>query len=74
MNNLKIIYEDNHIIVVEKIPNIPSQGDKTGDIDMLEIIKKYIKEKYNKPGNVYLWLVHRLDRPVGRGYGICKNI
>lgn len=65
MNNLKIIYEDNHIIVVEKIPNIPSQGDKTGDIDMLEIIKKYIKEKYNKPGNVYLGLVHRLDRPVG---------
>lgn len=74
MNNLKIIYEDNHIIVVEKIPNIPSQGDKTGDIDMLEIIKKYIKEKYNKTGNVYLGLVHRLDRPVGRGYGICKNI
>ena len=74
MNNLKIIYEENHIIVVEKIPNIPSQGDKTGDIDMLEIIKKYIKEKYNKPGNVYLGLVHRLDRPVGRGYGICKNI
>ena len=74
MNNLKIIYEDNHIIVVEKIPNIQSQGDKTGDIDMLEIIKKYIKEKYNKPGNVYLGLVHRLDRPVGRGYGICKNI
>ena len=65
MNNLKIIYEDNHIIVVEKIPNIPSQGDKTGYIDMLEIIKKYIKEKYNKPGNVYLGLVHRLDRPVG---------
>lgn len=74
MNNLKIIYEDNHIIVVEKIPNIPSQADKTGDTDMLEIIKKYIKEKYNKPGNVYLGLVHRLDRPVGRGYGICKNI
>ena len=65
MNNLKIIYEDNHIIVVEKIPNIPSQGDKTADIDMIEIIKKYIKEKYNKPGNVYLGLVHRLDRPVG---------
>jgi 23S rRNA pseudouridine1911/1915/1917 synthase len=41
---------------------------------MLEIIKKYIKEKYNKPGNVYLGLVHRLDRPVGRSYGICKNI
>lgn len=65
MQNLKVIYEDNHIIVVEKIPNIPSQADKTGDIDMLTIVKQYIKEKYNKPGNVYLGLVHRLDRPVG---------
>ena len=65
MQKLKIIYEDNHIIVVEKPPNIPSQSDKTGDMDMLTIIKKYIKEKYNKPGNVYLGLVHRLDRPVG---------
>lgn len=65
MENLKILYEDNHIIVVEKKPNIPSQADKTEDIDMLTIIKNYIKEKYNKPGNVYLGLVHRLDRPVG---------
>ena len=65
MQDLKIIYEDNHIIVVEKTPNIPSQADKTGDIDMITIIKQYIKEKYNKPGNVYLGLVHRLDRPVG---------
>ena len=65
MQNLKIIYEDNHIIVVEKKPNIPSQADKTEDIDMLTIIKEYIKGKYNKPGNVYLGLVHRLDRPVG---------
>ena len=65
MNKLKVIYEDNHIIVVEKPVNIPSQGDKTGDIDMLTIIKAYIKEKYNKPGNVYLGLIHRLDRPVG---------
>ena len=65
MEELKVIYEDNHIIVVEKPVNIPSQGDKTGDIDMLTIIKGYIKEKYNKPGNVYLGLVHRLDRPVG---------
>ena len=65
MQNLKVIYEDNHIIVVEKKPNIPSQSDKTGDIDMLTIVKEYIKEKYNKPGNVYLGLVHRLDRPVG---------
>jgi len=62
---MKILYEDNHIIVVEKMPNIPSQGDKTGDTDMLTLIKEYLKEKYNKPGNVYLGLVHRLDRPVG---------
>lgn len=61
---LKVIYEDNQIIVVEKTPNIPSQGDKTADISMLEIVKEYIKEKYKKPGNVYLALVHRLDRPV----------
>lgn len=65
MQNLKVIYEDNHIIVVEKPVNIPSQGDKTGDMDMLNIIKDYLKEKYNKLGNVYLGLVHRLDRPVG---------
>ena len=65
MENLKVLYEDNHIIVVEKPVNIPSQGDKTGDIDMLTIIKQYIKEKYQKPGEVYLGLVHRLDRPTG---------
>lgn len=65
MIHLKILYEDNHIIVVEKPPNIPSQGDKTEDEDMLTIIKKYLKEKYQKPGNVYLGLIHRLDRPVG---------
>ena len=62
---MKVIYEDNHIIVVEKMINVPSQADKTEDEDMLSIIKKYLKEKYNKPGNVYLGLVHRLDRPVG---------
>jgi 23S rRNA pseudouridine1911/1915/1917 synthase len=65
MKELNVIYEDNHIIVVEKQPNIPSQGDKTNDIDMLSIVKEYIKSKYQKPGNVYLGLVHRLDRPVG---------
>jgi len=65
MNKLNILYEDNHIIVAEKIPNVPSQADKTNDIDMLTLIKEYIKEKYKKPGNVYLGLVHRLDRPVG---------
>lgn len=65
MQKLNVIYEDNHIIVVEKPVNIPSQGDKTGDIDMLTLVKRYIKEKYNKLGEVYLGLVHRLDRPVG---------
>ena len=65
MQKLDVLYEDNHIIVVEKPVNIPSQGDKTGDVDMLTIIKEYIKEKYQKNGNVYLGLVHRLDRPVG---------
>lgn len=65
MQELKVLYEDNHIIVVRKNPNIPSQADKTEDSDMLTIIKEYLKGKYNKPGNVYLGLVHRLDRPVG---------
>lgn len=65
MQDLKVLFEDNHIIVVEKKPNIPSQGDKTGDVDMLTLVKQYVKEKYNKPGNVYIGLVHRLDRPVG---------
>lgn len=65
MSNINVLYEDNHIIVVEKPTNIPSQGDKTGNIDMLQLVKQYIKEKYHKPGDVYLGLVHRLDRPVG---------
>ena len=64
MNKLKILYEDNHIIVVFKEANILSQADDTRDKDLLTIVKQYIKEKYNKPGNVYLGLVHRLDRPV----------
>jgi 23S rRNA pseudouridine1911/1915/1917 synthase len=62
---LKVLYEDNQIIVVEKLPNIPSQADKTNDIDCLTLVKNYVKEKYNKPGDVYIGLVHRLDRPVG---------
>ena len=65
MQKLKVLFEDNHIIVVEKTNNIPSQADKTGDMDMLTIVKEYIKEKYHKPGEVYLGLVHRLDRPTG---------
>ncbi len=60
--DIKIIYEDNHLLVVVKPAGIPSQADKTGDVDMLTLLKEYIKEKYNKPGDVYLGLVHRLDR------------
>ena len=62
---LNILYEDNHVIVVIKPYNILSQGDSTGDSSIMDMIKGYIKEKYHKPGNVYLGLVHRLDRPVG---------
>lgn len=64
MNNLKVLYEDNHVIVVIKPRNVLSQADNTHGLDMLTIVKQYLKEKYNKPGNVYLGLVHRLDRPV----------
>ena len=63
--SLNILYEDNHIIVVEKPAGVLSQGDRTGDPDLLTLIKNYIKVKYNKPGNVFLGLVHRLDRMVG---------
>lgn len=62
---MKIIFEDNHLLVVEKPVNIPSQQDESGDPDMLTLLKEDIKQRYNKPGNVFLGLVHRLDRPVG---------
>lgn len=62
---IKIIYEDNHILVVEKPINRLVQADSTNDLDLLTELKDYLKKKYNKPGNVYLGLVHRLDRPVG---------
>jgi 23S rRNA pseudouridine1911/1915/1917 synthase len=62
---IKIIYEDNHLLIVEKPVNVLSQSDDTGDPDLLSILKQDIKERYNKPGEVYLGLVHRLDRPVG---------
>ena len=62
---IKPVYEDNHLLVVEKPVNMPVQGDASGDMDLLTACKAYIKEKYHKPGEVYLGLVHRLDRPVG---------
>ena len=64
-NNMNILYEDNHIIVVEKPCNIPVQEDESKDNDLLTMVREYIRVKYNKPGNVYVGLVHRLDRPVG---------
>lgn len=65
---MKVIFEDNHLLVIEKPVNIPMQEDNSKDEDLLSLCKEYIKEKYNKPGNVYLGLVHRLDRPVS---GVC---
>ncbi len=62
---LNVIYEDNHIIVVEKPAGIPIQADISGDMDMYTLVRNYIREKYNKPGNVFVGIVHRLDRPVG---------
>ncbi len=62
---IDILYEDNHIIVVKKPFNVPSQKDSSNDECMVDIIKNYIKEKYEKSGNVYVGLIHRLDRPTG---------
>jgi 23S rRNA pseudouridine1911/1915/1917 synthase len=62
---VKILYEDNHLIAVFKKPTDLSQSDKTGDSPLVSEVKKYIAEKYNKPGNVFLGIIHRLDRPVG---------
>ncbi len=63
--SIPILYEDNHLLIVEKPVNVPVQEDRTGDDDLLSILKQDLKVRYNKPGNVYLGLVHRLDRPVG---------
>jgi len=65
---MKVIYEDNQLLIVEKPVNVPMQEDSSKDEDLLSMAKEYIRKKYRKPGNVYLGLVHRLDRPVG---GIC---
>lgn len=62
--NLQVIYEDNHLIAINKRPGDIVQGDKTGDAPLSEVVKEYIKTKYNKPGNVYLGVTHRLDRPT----------
>ncbi|MFO7790172.1 MAG: RNA pseudouridine synthase, partial [Bacteroidales bacterium] len=59
-----VVYEDNHLLVINKPAGMLVQGDKTGDLSVLDLYKSWIKEKYNKPGNVFLGLVHRIDRPV----------
>lgn len=63
-DNLQVLFEDNHLIVVNKRPGDIVQGDKTGDLPLSEVVKAYIAEKYNKPGAVFLGVVHRLDRPT----------
>lgn len=62
---MQVVYEDNHLLIVNKKPGEIVQGDKTGDRPLAETLKIWLKEKYNKPGNVFLGVVHRLDRPVG---------
>ncbi|TDT45420.1 23S rRNA pseudouridine1911/1915/1917 synthase [Maribacter spongiicola] len=64
IGNLQVLFEDNHLIVINKRPGDIVQGDKTGDLPLSETVKGYIKKKYDKPGNVYLGVVHRLDRPT----------
>ena len=61
---ITVLYEDNHLIAVYKPSGVLTQGDKTGDFSIMDGVKKYLKEKYHKPGNVFLGLLHRLDRPV----------
>ncbi len=60
----RVLYEDNHLIIVNKLPSEIVQGDKTGDTPLSEIVKTYIKEKYQKPGNVFTGVIHRIDRPA----------
>lgn len=63
--NERILYEDNHLLIVNKLPGEIVQGDKTGDFPLVEAVREYLKVTYNKPGNVFCGLVHRIDRPVG---------
>ncbi len=71
--DLQIVYEDNCLLVVVKPYNVPVQADESGDADMLSMLKQYLVEKYNKPGDAYLGLVHRLDRPTGGVMVFAKN-
>ena len=74
MDELTILHEDNHVIVVLKPQGVPTCGDESGDDSLLEQVRRYIKETYNKPGNVYVGLVHRLDRPTGGVMVFAKTI
>lgn len=73
MDDVTVLYEDNSVLVVVKPQNIPSQADQSGDLDLLSLLKDYVKQKYNKPGDVYLGLVHRLDRPTGGVMVFARN-
>ena len=68
-----ILFEDNHLLVVNKKAGLLVQGDKTGDITLIEIAKEYIREKYNKPGNIFIGLSHRIDRPASGIVILCKT-
>ncbi len=70
---MDVLYEDNHIIIVNKLPGEIVQGDKTGDTPLVEIVKEWLKTKYDKPGNVFCGVVHRLDRPVGGAVVFAKT-
>ena len=69
----RVLYEDNHLLVINKLPSEIVQGDKTGDVCLLEDVQEYIKVKYDKPGNVYAGLVHRIDRPVSGAVVFAKT-
>ena len=70
---MTVVYEDNHIIIVNKTASEIVQGDKTGDTPLSETVKLYLKEKYQKPGNVFIGVTHRLDRPVKRSCCFCQD-
>lgn len=79
MNNIKqqsplsVLYEDNHLLIINKPPGLLVQGDKTGDTPLIDLAKAYIKEKYQKPGKVFLGVVHRLDRPTSGAIVLARN-
>ncbi|MDY5730873.1 MAG: RluA family pseudouridine synthase [Eubacteriales bacterium] len=70
---LDVVYEDNHLLIVHKPANVLSQGDNTNDINMVTLAKDYLRKKYNKPGNIYIGLLHRLDRPVSGLIALAKT-